>query len=333
MAFSTPVAPQVTSIPGPGGNTGTAATFIPQIWSDEVIAEYEKSLVLANLVKKMSMKGKKGDVVHIPSPIRGNASVKTTEASVSLIAQVENELIINIDQHWEYSRMIEDITEVQALASLRRFYTSDAGYALARQADNSLFTLGTQLGDGTGVGWVHSQTVMPLAAVGGTPTQGSQAYALDSVSGAAATGTVFTDGTFRNALQILDDNDVPMGGRFFVIPPSLCNAIRGIERYNSTDFVNNKGTVNGKIGELYGVDIYVSTNVPVIETAADNTQGVAVRGALLAHTDAYVLAEQVGVRSQTQYKQEYLSTLYTADRLFGRACYRPESGVTIAVAN
>tara|TARA_R110000772_G_scaffold265909_2_gene387759 strand:+ start:1019 stop:1405 length:387 start_codon:yes stop_codon:yes gene_type:complete len=128
-------------------------------------------------------------------------------------------------------------------------------------------------------------------------------------------------------LQILDDNDVPMTGRFFVIPPSLCNSIRGIERYNSTDFVNNKGTVSGKIGELYGVDIYTSTNVPVVRAATGE------RGALLAHKDAYVLAEQVGVRSQTQYKQEFLSTLYTADRLFGRACYRPESGVNVVVNN
>ena len=316
-----PATPQVSSIPGPGGNTGTAATFIPQIWSDEVIAEYEKSLVLANLVKKMSMKGKKGDVIHVPSPIRGNASVKASATSVTLLADVENELIINIDQHWEYSRMIEDITEVQALASLRRFYTSDAGYALARQADSSLFTLGTQLGDGNGTSWVHSQSIMPSVPAAGVG--GSTPYVATGVPAA----NVFTDGTFRNALQILDDNDVPMTGRFFVIPPSLCNSIRGIERYNSTDFVNNKGTVSGKIGELYGVDIYTSTNVPVVRAATGE------RGALLAHKDAYVLAEQVGVRSQTQYKQEFLSTLYTADRLFGRACYRPESGVNVVVNN
>jgi N4-gp56 family major capsid protein len=326
MAGSNPynAAPQVTSIPGPGGNTGTAATFIPQIWSDEIIAEYEKSLVLANLVKKMSMKGKKGDVIHIPSPIRGNASQKVNSTSVSLIADTEDELVINIDQHWEYSRMIEDITETQALASLRRFYTSDAGYALARQTDTILFSNGTKLGDGDGTSWVHSQSVMPAATTGAAIP-----YTIDTVAAA----NVFTDETMRDALQVLDDNDVPMSGRKFVIPPSLCNEIRGIERYNSTDFVNNKGTVNGKIGEIYGVDVFVSTNVPVIETAADNTANGDVRGALLFHTDAYVLAEQIGVRSQTQYKQEFLSTLFTSDRLFGTQCYRPESGVVIAVPN
>ena len=39
----------------------TAATFIPEIWSDEIIAAYKKNLVAANLFKKMSFVGKKGD--------------------------------------------------------------------------------------------------------------------------------------------------------------------------------------------------------------------------------------------------------------------------------
>lgn len=319
MAGSNPfnATPQVTSIPGPGGNTGTAATFIPQIWSDEIIAEYEKNLVLANLVKKMSMKGKKGDTIHVPSPTRGNASKKVAETSVTLIAATEGELIINIDQQWEYSRMIEDITEAQALTSLRRFYTSDAGYALARQTDTILFTNGTKLGDGTGSDWTNSNVLMPQAAA----TIGAL---IPYVVGAAGIGA-FNDQSMRDGLQVLDDNDVPMTGRFFVIAPSLVNTIRGIERYNSNEFVSNKGTENGRIGNLYGVDIYVSTNVPSVETGY--------RGNLLAHKDVYVLAEQMGIRSQTQYKQEFLSTLFTADRLFGTQCYRPENGVTIVTAN
>ena len=54
----------------------TAATFIPEIWSDEIIAAYEKSLVVKPLVRSMSMTGKKGDTIHIPKPTRGSASVK-----------------------------------------------------------------------------------------------------------------------------------------------------------------------------------------------------------------------------------------------------------------
>ena len=36
----------------------TAANFIPELWSDEVIAGYKKNLVLGNLVTKINHSGK-----------------------------------------------------------------------------------------------------------------------------------------------------------------------------------------------------------------------------------------------------------------------------------
>jgi N4-gp56 family major capsid protein len=302
----------------------TAATFIPELWSDEIIAAYKKNLVLANLVNKMPMRGKKGDTIHIPKPTRGDATKKLSENQVTLIAATETEVIVPVDQHYEYSRLIEDITEVQALASLRKFYTDDAGYALARQVDNDLFNLGKSLGNGNGTSWAHTGAWYNDAVTG------LAQYAEDTVTEADG----FDDEGFRAAIQLLDDADVPMDGRFFVIPPVLRNAIMGIDRYQSSDFVDGRGVQNGKIGTLYGIDIYVSTNVPVIETAAANTAStVDTRGAILGHKDAMVLAEQVGVRAQTQYKQEYLATLFTSDTLYGIKVLRPESAIVFAVPN
>jgi hypothetical protein len=97
----------------------------------------------------------------------------------------------------------------------------------------------------------------------------------------------------------------------------------GIDRYVSSDFVNGRGVVNGKIGELYGVDIYVSTNLPTVNGE---------KPCLLFHTDALVIAEQMGIRTQTQYKQEYLADLMTADILYGEDVYREENGVVIWVS-
>ena len=62
----------------------TADKFIPQIWSDEVIAAYKQSLVLANLVTRINHVGKKGDSIHIPKPGRGAANVKAA-STLSLI--------------------------------------------------------------------------------------------------------------------------------------------------------------------------------------------------------------------------------------------------------
>ena len=310
----------------PGGSTSivnntNAATFIPELWSDEIVAAYKKNLVLANIVNKMSMVGKKGDTLHIPKPTRGSATAKAANTAVTIQADTETEVQISIDKHYEYSRMIEDITGVQALDSMRRFYTDDAGYALAVQVDNDLFALGKSFGDGDGSDWTHSNSYYVNA------TSGIAAYAVDTV----ATGDDFSDLAFRQLIKLMDDQDTPMDGRFLVIPPSARRDILGIDRYNSSDFVDGRSVNNGQIGSLYGVDIYVSSNVPVIETDADNTAGGDVRGAILGHKDTMVLAEQLGVRTQTQYKQEYLADLMTADTLYGVQALRPETGFVLAL--
>jgi hypothetical protein len=298
-----------------------AATFIPEIWSDEVIAAYQKNLKMSPLVKKMSMTGKKGDLIHVPKPVRGSAAAKGENTQVTIQATNEGEMTIAIDRHFEYSRFIEDIVEVQALSSLRQFYTEDAGYALALKVDTDLMNAATGFGD---------NGVLDLDAPSGADWVNNNSYFFDGVAGlgtfaagATASGDNFTDLGFRDAIKILDDADVPMEDRCLIIPPAARKSVMGIDRYVSSDFRDDRTVKSGLIGNVYGVDIYVSSNAPTLEAN--------VRGCIFMHKDAIVHAEQLGVRSQTQYKQEFLSTLYTADTLYGVQVYRPEAGLILAV--
>ena len=316
-----------STYPATGGfvDNTSAATFIPEIWSDEIIAAYQKNLVLAPLVKKMSMSGKKGDTIHVPKPVRGDAHAKAENTAVTVQNASESEVQVSINKHYEYSRLIEDITDVQALSSLRQFYTEDAGYALAKQVDSDLHALATGLGTS---GTSSTTYLNNVGTFFNDASNGLSTYTADTVVSA----DVFEDDAFRGIIQKLDDQDVPMDNRAFVIPPVLRNTIMGISRYVSSDFVNNSTVVNGKIGQLYGIDVYVSTNCPTVEAAGDNSaSSVDSLGALLFHRDAMVLAEQVGVRSQTQYKQEWLANLFTSDTLYGVAVLRPASGLTLVV--
>ena len=288
---------------GSSVNNTNHASFIPKLWSDEIIAEYEKSLVMKPLIKSMKMVGKKGDTINIPMPVRGSANQKLTETQVTLVADTSGNKQIVVDQHWEYSRLIEDITSVQALASMRKFYTQDAGYALATKVDSDLV----------------ATAIASFSTVGHATDTG---LIVPAVAGSAGD---FSDAAFRDAIQILDDADVPMDNRKLVVPPAARNHIMGIDRYVSSDFVNGKGVVNGKIGELYGINVYVSTNLP------DNGSGE--KPCLLFHTDALVIAEQMAVRTQTQYKQEYLADLMTADTLYGEDVYRADSGVVMYISS
>lgn len=299
--------------PTNGVTNTTAATFIPEVWSDEIIATYKKSLVMANHVKKMGFKGKKGDTVHIPVPTRGTASAKTSLAQVTLQAATENDLPVYINKHYEYSRMIEDITEVQALSSLRRFYTEDAGYALAKQVDTDLI----QLGRGANGGNVANNQY-----AGGIIGSTGAAYTYGSSNAAN-----IADAGIRTAIQKLDDQDVPMDGRVLVVPPVARNSMLGIARFTEQAFKGTGSTLmTGEFGDIYGVKVFVSTNA---DTAAGNSGTD--RVCLMFHKDWAVLAEQLGVRSQVQYKQEYLATLYTADMLYGVAELRDYSAIPIVV--
>jgi N4-gp56 family major capsid protein len=295
-----------------------AGTFIPELWSDEIIAAYKQNLVIANLVNKMPMTGKKGDTLHIPKPTRGTANAKDAADTVTIQQTANSEVQVSINKHYEYSRLIEDITEVQALDSLRRFYTDDAGYALAKQVDDDLFALLLSVSNaaGTADGADWTQSAYQINGASDVLIDYDDSTALEA----------FSDAAFRNMIQKLDDEDVPMDSRALIIPPAIRNAIMGIDRYQSSDFVNGRGVNNGQIGQLYGVDVYVSTNVPTV--TGDNTSG---RAVTLMHKDAFVLAEQMAVRSQTQYKQEFLANLFTADTLYGTKVLREENVLSVVV--
>lgn len=308
--------------------TTTAATFIPEVWSDEIVAAYKKSLVAANLVKKMSFKGKKGDTVHIPVPTRGSASAKAASTQVTLIAATESEVSVSINKHYEYSRLIEDIVEAQALSSLRQFYTDDAGYALGKQVDSDLILLGQQFNvDTAGAGNYRYAG----AFIGG---DGSTAFDYTANTN-AGNASALTAAGIRRTIQRLDDSDVPMDNRFFLIPPSVRNTILGLSEFTTFNSVGEAGTANsirnGMIGDIYGVPVYVTSNAGYANSAANGSGTNIGRVCLMAHKDSMVLVEQVGVRSQTQYKQEYLGTLFTADTLYGTAELRNYGGVALVV--
>jgi len=333
--------------------TTTSDKFIPELWSDEVIASYKSKLVLGNLVTPISFKGKKGDTLHIPAPGRGEASVKAANTQVTLVADTATEVTVLIDKHYEYSKLYEDIAEMQALSSMRKFYTDDAGFALAKQVDRHLHMLGATFNGGSIAG---ATNLYEKAVIGGN---GSTLF-----SGATpGNGTALTDAAIRQVIQTMEDQDIDGSELKFVMPPVEANILRGIARFTEQAFKGSGDTIStGRLGNLYGMEIYTSTNCPWIHVnSVTSTQSVTFssaaptggafvdafgltvdwststptdtkyRACMVLHKDAMALATQQSVRSQSQYKQEYLGTLVTSDTVYGVKELRDLSALAVIV--
>ena len=271
-------------------NPGSVTAFIPQMWSDEVVATYKNNLVAANLVRNLNHQGKKGDSIHIPTPGRSAANPKAINANVTANTDNAGNVTVSIDKHYEWSMYIEDIAEMQALGSMRKFYTDDAGFALAKQVDTDIIT--DMRANGTG----------DIAAIG-------------------TTGPASWDAAILQGIESLNDNDAPQNGRSLIVSPSAYTALLATDRFTEQAFIGDGNAIKtGKVGSIYGVDVFVSTNVGT----------GAVEKGLMFQQDALVLATQQSVRTQTQYKQEMLADLFTADTVYGSKTVRPASIVEMS---
>ena len=333
--------------------TTTSAKFIPQLWSDETLAAYKQKLVLGNLVTAISFKGKKGDTLHIPVPARGDASAKAASTQVTLIADTASEVQVLINRHFEYSKLYEDIATMQALQSMRQFYTDDAGYALAKRIDRDLHLLGAGVQGGNISGATNAYEKAVIGGDGTTLFSGTT----------PGNGTALTDAGIRKMIQTLEDADMNSDELSFVIPPVEAAVLRGIARFTEQAFKGDGETLKtGRLGNLYGVEVYTSTNCPWIHVnSVTSTQSVTFsataptgasytdelgntvdwstssptdtkyRACLMLHKDAFALATQQEIRTQSQYKQEYLGTLVTSDTIYGTKELRDYAALAVVV--
>lgn len=340
---------------GLGTNHSTTTTqdkWIPEQWEDEAIATYMAKTVMRNHVEVMQHAKHKGDVIHLPNPGRGDASAKAASTQVTLIADTANEIQISINKHYEYSKLYEDIADLFALSGMKKFYTKDAGYALARRVDAELHKVMATMQGGSIAG---STNLFEKAVIGG---DGSTNF-----SGASSgNGTALTDVGLRQAMQTLEDQDVNTSECVLVVPPTVIKTLRGISRFTEQAFVGDGNAIKtGRVGNLYGVEVFASSLCPWIHcNSVTNTQSVnfssttlttsyvdefghtvdwatstptdtKYRACALIHPDAMILAEAQGVRVQQQYKQEYLGYLVTADNIFGTSELRDYSAISIVV--
>lgn len=273
--------------------TGTTlATWRPNIWAKEVLRARESKLVLVPLVKHYDRDIKSsGQTVEIPNLSNLTATAKAANTQVTLQSPTETKQTLTIDQHFESSFLVEDFADAQSAYDIASEYTQKAGYALAEKIDKTLSTAMT---------------------AGFTQTVG-------------AYGTPIADSAVLTAIQYLDDAKAPTDERYFVVTPQGKRELLSIDKYIRYDAIGVGGDQNsirnGKIGEIYGLQVFMSQNLVV--TAGTPIQN----NHLIFHKESTAIAIQRDVKMEHQRKTEYLGDLYVTSALWGLKVIRVDHGV------
>jgi hypothetical protein len=292
-----------------------AANFVPEQWSNEVIAPYKASRILAGLVTRWNFVGQFGDTIHVPTFVRGSANSKAAESVVT--PNVTNSTLtdVAIDKHIEYTVLLEKFAEVQAMPSMRRAYVDDAGYAISRKVDWDLHLLARNTSPtDVAVGGNIPGAEYGDAVIGSDGTTTWDPTASANAGNAAA----LADAGIRRMLRTMDDNNVPMEGRSFILPPVELESLRGIARFTEQAFTGESGSSNtirnGLMGDLYGTPVYVTSGCP---TVLDTGSGADQRAGMLLHKAAFVLVEQQRIEAINAFLSEFLATQLTWHTIYG----------------
>lgn len=142
------------------------------------------------------------------------------------------------------------------------------------------------------------------------------------VVGTSAAG--LADSNIRRAIQYLDAAKVPSRDRaFFMSPKAIWTDLMAIDKFTLVQNAPGADPVmKGMVGYLYGIPVIMSNRIGTTNGSAQNA---------LAHKDAIVHASTI-MRVQSNYIPQYLSTVTTADVVFGVIENRDTSGVWIATA-
>jgi hypothetical protein len=285
----------------------TNAVFIPSIWSAKVNDFYRANLVCANFFDDMSddvVGG--GNIVYIPNISQMTANTKAVGSQVTLNQPTSGNVTLTVNTWKEVSFLIEDAVAAFMKTSYRmqEKFAKNAGYTVAATLEDALMNLFNGF----------SQVV------------GTSAKTLQ-------------DSDIRQAIAYLDAADVPQGDRaFFLHPTVVWTQLMGIDRFTLVQNTNGSDPVmRGANKSIYGIPLFISSRCPIATTDAAK----AARAGALCGTDAlaYATANVSGgtspdkIRLQSQYLQEWLGTLVTADILFGVIENRDTSGVLIKTSS
>jgi hypothetical protein len=268
------------------GKTIADGVFSPDLWSKQVLRATESNLVLAKCVNRGyeddASVGKSVKVASIGN-VAARAKTENTAIQYETITETATTIVLNI---WSYAAVgIEDIVKVQSIVDVQNEYQMKMGYAIAKDIDSKLAS------DVAG----FTQTVGTL-------------------------GTALADVDIIRSNQYLDDADAPEDDRFCILSPAEKANKLTLDRWTNALYIGNpKPVMSGSIGDMYGLNIMITTNL--VKPAGGQANN------FVSQREALALIVQRSPKMHLFYDIDYFTWKLASEVIYGHMMMRPTFGI------
>lgn len=265
------------------------AQYIPELWTREVEKPFYKALQAAKLVQRrdgLAQNG--GDTVNVPFMGIVDARAKADNGTgITYDSPDGTAVTLSIDKHYYSGVLINDIAKVQSTYDLRSMFQEAQAEAIARQIDTD---------------------ILGLYASAGT-----------TVSGGAA----IDDADVIAVVAALDGANAPQSERYGIIGAGAKGDLLNVNKYVAYDQTGKTGKAvdgtDGLVASVYGIDIYMSQNVPVSTTGKET----------FFHKKAISLVQQLKPTYLMEYSVDQIGWKTVLNAIYGVGVERSGSYVVV----
>jgi hypothetical protein len=247
--------------------------FLPSVYSKKVLNFFRKASVI-EAITNTDYAGEisaYGDSVKIIGEPVISVSDYTRGATTAATKLTDTETTLVVDSAKAFKFIVDDIESKMSHVNFKEVASSSAAYALKDAYDSAVLA----------IMFAGCSASSPDHIIGSdsATADSSMTHATNSVDllGSDGTGVDAIDLMARFA-KLLDEQNVPEEGRWFVAPPSFYEELaKADSKLMSVDFNAGQGSIrNGLVssGKLRGFDMYKSNNV----AAASNATGKCMAG-------------------------------------------------------
>lgn len=272
-----------------------ALSFIPEIWSAEILSSLKKSQVYTQTgVVNRNYEGEitnVGDTVRIRSISRPTISSYTKGSSLTYEQLTDAQRALLIDQAKSFSFVVDDIDSAQQPGGAMEEATAEAAYGLRDLADQYIASMYSGVATANAIGTV-------------SVTTGALAYT-----------------QLRRLKVKLDEANVPQEGRWVIVPSWYHGLLLEEDKFVRVDASGTAdGLRNGVVGRALGFDVMMSNNV--VNTTGDDYAVMA------GYPGAITFAEQI-VEVESLRLQTTFGNAVRGLHVYGAKLVRPDGIATV----